>query len=140
MTARKLSLWDHRRGALRRTAIAALAGALAFVPPAQACTSLLLRTTDGGAVYARTMEFGFRLTSEAIVVPRQFAFTATGPGGKAGLVWSSKYGAVGLNAFGLPVLTDGMNERGLAGGTLYFPGYAGYADAAKTDPAKALAP
>ena len=103
MTARKLSLWDHRRGALRRTAIAALAGALAFVPPAQACTGLLLRTTDGGAVYARTMEFGFRLTSEAIVVPRQFAFTATGPGGKAGLVWSSKYGAVGLNAFGLPV-------------------------------------
>ena len=140
MTARTLSLRDRCRGALRRAAIAALAGAMAFVPPAQACTSFLLRTSDGGVVYGRTMEFGFQLTSEAIVLPRQFAFTATGPGGKPGLVWSSKYGAVGLNAFGLPVLTDGMNEKGLAGGILYFPGYAGYADAAKTDPAKALAP
>ena len=140
MTARTLSLPDRCRGALRRAVIAALAGAMAFVPPAQACTSFLLRTSDGGVVYGRTMEFGFQLTSEAIVLPRQFAFTATGPGGKPGLVWSSKYGAVGLNAFGLPVLTDGMNEKGLAGGILYFPGYAGYADAAKTDPAKALAP
>ena len=140
MTPRTLSLRDRCRGALRRTAIAALAGAMAFVPPAQACTSFLLRTSDGGVVYGRTMEFGFQLTSEAIVLPRQFAFTATGPGGKPGLVWSSKYGAVGLNAFGLPVLTDGMNEKGLAGGILYFPGYAGYADAAATDPAKALAP
>ena len=140
MTARTLSLPDRCRGALRRAVIAALAGAMAFVPPAQACTSFLLRTSDGGVVYGRTMEFGFQLTSEAIVLPRQFAFTATGPGGKPGLVWSSKYGAVGLNAFGLPILTDGMNEKGLAGGILYFPGYAGYADAAKTDPAKALAP
>ena len=140
MTPRTLSLPDRCRGALRRTLIASLASALAFVPPAQACTSFLLRTSDGGAVYGRTMEFGFRLTSEAIVVPRQFAYTATGPGGKPGLVWSSKYGAVGLNAFGLPVLTDGMNEKGLAGGILYFPGYAGYADPATTDAAKALAP
>ena len=120
MTPKTLSLRDRCRGALRRTAIAALAGAMAFVPPAQACTSFLLRTSDGGVVYGRTMEFGFKLTSEAIVLPRQFAFTATGPGGKPGLVWASKYGAVGLNAFGLPVLTDGMNEKGLAGGILYF--------------------
>ena len=113
---------------------------MALVPSAQACTSFLLRTSDGGVVYGRTMEFGFQLTSEAIVLPRQFAFSATGPGGKPGLVWTSKYGAVGLNAFGLPVLTDGMNEKGLAGGILYFPGYAGYANPVATDPAKALAP
>lgn len=86
MTSRTLSLPDRCRGALRRTLIASLASALAFVPPAQACTSFLLRTSDGGAVYGRTMEFGFRLTSEAIVVPRRFAYTATGPGGKPGLV------------------------------------------------------
>ena len=56
MTARTLSLPDRCRGALRRTVIAALAGAMAFVPPAQACTSLLLRTSDGGVVYGRTSE------------------------------------------------------------------------------------
>ena len=33
-----------------------------------------------------------------------------------------------------------MNEKGLAGGILYFPGYAGYANPVATDPAKALAP
>src|SRR6185369_8110421 len=88
MTPKTLSLRDRCRGALRRTAIAALAGTMAFVPPAQACTSFLLRTSDGGVVYGRTMEFGFHLTSEAIVLPRQFAFTATGPGGKAGLTWA----------------------------------------------------
>ena len=82
MTPRTFRLRDRCRGALRRSAIAALAGAMAFVPPAQACTSFLLRTSDGGVVYGRTMEFGFHLTSEAIVLPRQFAFTATGPGGK----------------------------------------------------------
>ncbi len=123
----------------RKTAIEVLAGttalSLAFAPLAQACTSFLLRTSDGGAVYGRTMEFGFHLDSDMIVIPRHFAFAGTGPNGKPGLVWTAKYGAIGLNAYGVTVLTDGMNEKGLAGGILYFPGYAGYAD-----PAKAVAP
>ncbi len=122
-------------------AAAAVAGTLSLAPTAQACTSFLIRTSDGGAVYGRTMEFGFKLNSSAIVMPRQFALTATGAGGKPGaMAWKSKYAAVGLNAFGLPVLTDGLNEKGLAGGILYFPGYVGYADPAKADPAKSLAP
>ena len=129
-----------------RAATAVLAGAIALsttlapVSSALACTSFLLRTLDGGAVYGRTMEFGFHLTSQAVVIPRKFGFTGTGPGGKPGKVWAAKYGAVGMNAFGLPVLTDGMNEKGLAGGILYFPDYAGYADPAKADPASSMAP
>jgi len=140
MEAGKHCLGKRWRRALRAAAAVGLASALALAPAAQACTSFLLRTSDGGAVYGRTMEFGFQLTSDAIVIPRRFAFTATGPGGKPGLVWAAKYGAVGLNAFGAPVLTDGMNEKGLAGGILYFPDYAGYADPARTDPATAMAP
>jgi choloylglycine hydrolase len=140
MSPEKSALQRRCRDTLRRAAVISLASSLAFAHSAHACTSFLLRTSDGGAVYGRTMEFGFRLTSDAIVVPRQLGFAAAGPGGKPGLVWKSIYAAVGLNAFGLPVLTDGMNEKGLAGGILYFPGYAGYADPAKTDPAKALAP
>jgi len=126
--------------AFRNALMVMSAGALAFVQSAQACTSFLLNTSDGGVVYGRTMEFAFHLDSEAIVTPRLFAFTATGPGGKPGLAWKAKYGAVGLNAYGGPVFTDGMNEKGLAGGILYFPDYVGYADPAKTDAAKALAP
>jgi choloylglycine hydrolase len=132
----------HRQGigALRRVAALTLAGALAFAPKAESCTSFLLKAADGSPVYGRTMEFGFKLQSDAIVIPRGYALMATGPGGKLGLTWKTRYGMVGLNAFGASAVADGLNEKGLAGGVLYFPGYAGYADSAKTDPTRALAP
>jgi choloylglycine hydrolase len=127
------------RHLLLRCAVAALL--LGLAPKvAQACTSFLLETSDGSFVYGRTMEFGFQLASDMMVIPRQFALTGTGPGGKPGIAWKAKYGAIGMNAFGLPVLTDGMNEKGMAGGILYFPDYAGYADPAKADPKSAMAP
>ena len=132
----------HRQGigALRQVVALALAGALAFAPKAESCTSFLLKAADGSPVYGRTMEFGFKLQSDAIVIPRGYALMATGPGGKLGLTWKTRYGMVGLNAFGASAVADGLNEKGLAGGVLYFPGYAGYADPAKTDPTHALAP
>lgn len=102
--------------------------ALLPLQQAQACTSFLLKSADGGFAYGRTMEFGLPLQSQVIVVPRQFAFVGTGPDGQAGagLPWTVKYGAVGANAFGLPLIVDGMNEAGLAGGMLYLPGLALY--------------
>ena len=62
----------HRQGigALRQVAALALAGALAFAPKAESCTSFLLKAADGSPVYGRTMEFGFKLQSDAIVIPR----------------------------------------------------------------------
>ncbi|VVN46549.1 linear amide C-N hydrolase [Pseudomonas fluorescens] len=106
---------------------------------ASACTSILLPTTDGSGVYARTMEFAFELKSNALVIPRQFELSSTGVDGKTGKKWKAKYAVVGLNALGVTALVDGMNEKGLAGGILYFPELAGYADGRKTDPDKALA-
>ncbi|MBB3808546.1 choloylglycine hydrolase family protein [Pseudochelatococcus contaminans] len=127
--------------ALRRKAGVSLL-ALSMLAPqaAQACTSFLLRTTDKGAVYGRTMEFGFELESRPLVIPRNYSFTSEGPDDKPMLSWKGKYAAVGLNAVNLTALIDGLNEKGLAGGVLYFPGFAEYADASKTDPAKSLAP
>jgi choloylglycine hydrolase len=111
------------------------------VAAARACTSFILRTRTGGVVYGRTMELGFPLKSAAILIPRHIALRATGPGDQPGaLKWTVKYATLGLNAFGAPAIIDGMNEKGLAGGALYFPDYVGYADPAKTDPATALAP
>jgi choloylglycine hydrolase len=97
---------------------------------AAACTSFILHSADGGVVYGRTLEFGVSMESEILIVPRHMAETGTGPSGTAGtgLSWTTKYGAVGMNAFGLPVLIDGMNEAGLAGGLLYMPGIAEYED------------
>lgn len=124
-----------------RLFVLCLAAAAATATTSLACTSLLIPTSDGGYVYGRTMEFGFELKSEAIVVPRQFACKGTGPDGQpSGKTWSTKYAATGMNAFGLPVIIDGVNEKGLAGGILYFPGYAEYTEPAKADAAKTVAP
>lgn len=109
--------------------------------PSRACTSLLLGTSDGGYIYGRTMEFGFDLESQAIVVPRGLAYKGTGPDGKPdGKAWVSKYAATGMNAFGLPVIVDGINEKGLAGGVLYFPDYADYTAPDKAASGKSVAP
>ncbi len=105
-----------------------------------ACTSFRLTAADGSPVYGRTMEMGYNLHSQAIVIPRGFAMAATGPNDKPGLTWKTRYGVVGLNSFGMQIVTDGLNEKGMAGGILDFPGYAVYADPAKTEPARALAP
>lgn len=107
---------------------------------ASACTSFLLPTSDGSGIYARTMEFGIELKSNALVIPRAYTLHSTGAGGKPGMNWKGKYAAIGMNALGETTLVDGMNEKGLAGGVLYFPEFAGYADGTKTDAAKSLAP
>ena len=130
---------SHFRRALSALTATALTAAVT-VAPAQACTSFLLGTSDGAFVYGRTMEFGFELKSDGVVIPRGYGFSSPGSNGKPGMSWKTKYAATGLNGFGLNVLIDGMNEKGLAGGILYFPGYAEYADPAKADPAKSMAP
>jgi choloylglycine hydrolase len=107
------------------------------VQPVQACTGIRLIAADGTVVHARTMEFAIDIHSDLMMVPRGYARSGTTPDGKEGLKWKAKYASVGLNGVGLPVLFDGLNEKGLAAGTFYFPGSAGYmpytaADAGKT--------
>jgi choloylglycine hydrolase len=112
----------------RRASFAlALVALLASPRPAEACTSMLVPAADGGYVYGRTLEFGLDLQSQFILVPRALPVTATGPAGeigKGGLRWTTRYAATGMNALGLPVIVDGVNEKGLAGGMFNFPGYA----------------
>jgi len=105
--------------------------------PAEACTGIRLIAVDGTVVYARTLEFGIDLHSEIMMVPRGYARTGTTPDGTPGLKWTAKYASVGMNGVGLPVLFDGLNEKGLSAGLFYFPTSAGYmpytiADAPKT--------
>jgi choloylglycine hydrolase len=93
---------------------------------AQACTGIRLVAADGTVVNARTMEFGIDIQSDAMMVPRGFARTGTTPDGKQGLKWTTKYASVGMNGVGLPILFDGLNEKGLGAGMFYFPTSAGY--------------
>lgn len=137
----KQSIWKSSRRMFARGAATALIAAALVVPQAAfACTSFVFPTSDGGMVYARTMEFGFELKSDMIVVPRNYAFTATAADAKPGKQWKSKYAVIGMNAFGIPALTDGMNEKGLAGGILYFPDYAKFQDPSTAKAEDSLAP
>jgi choloylglycine hydrolase len=109
--------------------------AIGFMPCASACTSLRVKTADGLVFYARTMEGGELFHSSVSVIPKGTEYLGTLPDGtQAGLAWTTRYGMVGMNTYGLPVITDGMNDVGLAAGNLMFPGYAGYQT---FDPAKA---
>ena len=113
---------------LRRLALALLLAALfAPAPAADACTSIRIKTTDGGVFYARTMEYAQALGSKVAIIPKGTTFVGTlADGTSKGLTFTAKYGFVGMNALGVNNLSDGMNEKGLVVGGLLFPGYAGY--------------
>lgn len=99
-----------------------------FLPGnAPACTSIVLKAKDGAAVYGRTMEWGtFDLNSRLVVIPRGHKFVGHTPDGKPGLAWQTKYGAVALDMIEKDYFSDGLNEKGLAVGVLYHPGFAEY--------------
>lgn len=103
-------------------------GLLASSISANACTSLVLPTTDGSYVYGRTLEFGIPLKSEMMFSPRGIEYKGVGQDGKvgSGLNWKAKYAYTGLNALGQPIVVDGMNEVGLTGGLLNAPNTAVY--------------
>ena len=107
---------------LRKITSAAIAGAVALAPVAHACTGIELTAKDGGVVAARTLEFGIDPKSEVMVVPAGTAITGTLPDGGKGISYVTKYGVVGANGFGQPVILDGINEAGLYVGLFYFPG------------------
>ncbi len=105
-----------------------------------ACTGIRLTAEDGSVICARTLEFGTDLRSNVIVIPRGTAFVGSTASGQPGLPWTTRYGAVGTNAFGLPILIDGVNEQGLSCGLFYFPGYAEYQEVTPNDARRSLAP
>jgi len=110
--------------------------ALNLPVPVAACTAFQLKSNDGAQIYFRSMEFGYPFNSKMLIVPRGTEYTGTAPVGQPGKKWTTKYGFVGLNVDVLPsVVADGQNEKGLAIGMLYLPGYAEFqaADAAPAD-------
>jgi choloylglycine hydrolase len=93
---------------------------------ASACTGIRLKAKDGAVIYARSLEFATNLQSNVLVIPRNMKFTGTTLGGDAGIHWQTKYAMVGANAFNMPQISDGLNEKGLAVGIFYMPGFTKY--------------
>lgn len=104
-----------------------LAGTLAFAPASsQACTTFRLQSGDSAWIVGRSMEFGMDLKSQVMLVPRGHTLVSTRPDLKHGLTWTAKHGFLGINALGLDLAVDGMNESGLSVGALFLPGFAEY--------------
>jgi len=117
-------------------------GLMALAPAiSYACSSFTLKDKDGHYVYARTMEFGKSLQEKLLLFPRNYQYKGVGPDGVpgSGLNWTGKYAAVGVNAFGLELLVDGMNEKGMSGGMLNQPNYAQYQDPKGNDGKNSIA-
>ncbi|KWT71074.1 Choloylglycine hydrolase [Hyphomicrobium sulfonivorans] len=122
---------------LLRRAVATLCAGLMASTPALACTDVRLMAKDGSAFSSRTMDFGMDLESALLIVPRGNEVVSPAPKGN-GLTWKGKYGYVGMNAFNLSMMADGMNEKGLGFGALYLPGETKYQDVPADGSAKAL--
>lgn len=107
---------------------------------AYACTGITLKAKDGAVVYGRTLEWGaFDLKSRVIIIPRGQEFTGTTPDGKSGLKWKAKYGVVAIDALEKILIADGLNEKGLAIGLFYHPGYAAYQEYDPTQANRSIA-
>lgn len=113
--------------------------AVSMLSHVEACTGIKLVAKDGSLVTGRTLEFGIQIDTSVVVVPRGYDFVGTTPNGN-GLAYKSKYGVVGAIAFNQPALMDGLNEAGLAVGTFYFPGFAGYATITPENQSMGLSP
>ena len=112
--------------------------ACAFVPSSiEGCTGIQLKQKDGSHVRGRTLEFGFDIKPSTVVVPRGYSFKTTTSAGP-GFEYHSKYGVVGTVCFGIPLVMDGLNEKGLSVGTFWFPDFASYTPTTAENQAKSL--
>jgi len=110
-------------------------------PNCHSCTGITLKSEDGSFIFGRTLELAQDLNSDLIIVPRGYKYIGSTPEGKNGMQWSVKYGFVAMNASVEPTLAaDGLNEKGLAVGIFYLPGYTKYETYNKDLESKTLAP
>lgn len=112
---------------------------LFFIPSAFACTGIIIKTKNGATITARTLEFGFDLQSNILVVPsgNEIKFLSSTKD-KVGYKMKSKYGFVGMNALGKNVVIDGVNEAGLYFGGFYFSGFAVYDELTPNNQSRAI--
>ncbi|MGR5311084.1 linear amide C-N hydrolase [Photobacterium damselae] len=125
---------------MSKKTILAVALGLTLAPVlTQACTGILVKSEDGKAVAARTMEFGFDVKSNIAIVPAGTEITSLVNDPKnTGLVYTAKYGFGGANALDKKMVVDGVNEKGLYFGAFYFSGLAKFAEFTNENKSKAV--
>jgi choloylglycine hydrolase len=104
------------------------------------CTIFRLKAADGSIIVARSMEFAVDLKYDLILVPRNKTFTSPFLRKVPGLAWLTKYGYVGVAAMGLDYgVSDGMNEKGLSIGVLWYETNMQWQNVIPADSVRALA-
>lgn len=92
-----------------------------------ACTGISFTAKDGSYVQARTIENAdMMLPSEYVIIPRGHKIQSYTPESKDGMVFSAKYGVVGLSVVQKEFIAEGINEAGLSTGLFFFPTYGSY--------------
>ena len=113
---------------------------LASQVPADACTSITLKSKDGATVAARTIEWAESVMNcMYVVVPKNQELQSFTPTGMDGVKFKSKYGFVGLAVEQKEFMVEGLNEKGLSAGLFYFPNYGKYQPYDTTQKDKCLA-
>lgn len=87
------------------------------------CTGISIRSLEDNYYWARTQEFSVDLHYYGVITPRNYNITKTLSS------FTTKYAVVSIGAEELPeLIIDGVNEKGLAGGSFYFAKYNRYID------------
>ena len=92
-----------------------------FINLAFGCTDFVLINKNNDVVVGRSMEFGTDLKSEITLFPKGKEMRSILPNKQVGLSWKGKYNYLGITTFGINLIADGMNEKGLSIGALWFP-------------------
>ncbi|MBU3851422.1 MAG: linear amide C-N hydrolase [Candidatus Paralactobacillus gallistercoris] len=95
------------------------------------CSSIAWETNDNKHLWGRNYDYNTIAASDVIVMPRQYQYYTAGDYydknlDKHNLV-NSKYAVTGVGTLGMkttPLFYEGINEKGLMGGQLFYAGYA----------------
>lgn len=112
---------------LKQSLVLLTAAGLQSQVPANACTGITLKSSDGAVVAARTVEWAESVMNTMyVVVPRHQELQSLTPSGIDGMKFTTKYGFIGLSVEQKEFMVEGVNEKGLSAGLFYFPNYGEY--------------
>jgi choloylglycine hydrolase len=89
-----------------------------YISSCLGCSDFQLKSQDGTIICGRAMDFIMDMDSKIMAFNRGDNRSSIAPNGMRGLTWISKYGLIGVNAFGYDGIDEGMNEKGLTCGVL----------------------
>lgn len=88
------------------------------------CTAITLQSIQGDNFFGRTMDFSYDIEPGLYVIPSNYQWY--NPITMKNHIDSYGFICIGQETDGMLGVFDGVNEKGFAAATLYFPGYAYY--------------